>query len=223
MKLSENTIAVLRNFSTINPSILIKSGSQLATVSTSRAIYTEASVEETFPQQFAIYELHKFLGILSLFTDPVLEFSTNQVAIKSGKQSVNYTFADPNSIVIPDQTKAFSFPPHEVEFNIEHGEFSRVVKAAGILQLPNITVTGDEGIVKVSANNVKNPSTNLFNIEVGQTPHTFRVDFSLENIIKLIQKDYNVKISSRGMSKFTADNIVYYVANEASSKFTKGE
>ncbi|CAB5220878.1 sliding clamp [uncultured Caudovirales phage] len=223
MKLSENTIAVLRNFSTINPSIMIKPGSKLETVAVSRAIYTVADVEEVFPQQFAIYELHKFLGILSLFTDPILEFTTNQVTIKSGKQSVNYSFADPNSIVIPDQTKVFKFPEHEVEFNIEQGELSRVVKAAGILQLPYITVTGEDGIIKVSANNVKNPSTNLFNIEVGQTPHTFRFDFSLDNIIKLIQKDYNVKISSRNMSKFTADNIEYNVACEATSKFTKGE
>jgi len=98
MKLSENTISVLKNFATINPSVLIKQGNTIATISPQRTILARATVEEEFPQQFAIYELAKFLGVLSLFKEPELEFGPQQVMITSGKQSVNYTYADPSMV-----------------------------------------------------------------------------------------------------------------------------
>lgn len=221
MKLSEQTIGILKNFATINPSVLIKAGNVMSTMSPQKTIIAKATVEESFPQQFAIYELAKFLGVLSLFKEPELEFSERQVMIRSGKQSVNYTYADPSMIVAPPE-RDIVFPEADVEFNITQEQLQRVVRAAGVLQLPEIAVTGDGHIITVTATSSKNPTTDVFCIEVGETTNSFSMIFEVDNIVKLIQTDYNVKISSKGLSQFTANNILYYVATKANSTF-KGE
>lgn len=218
MKLSENTINILKNFSVINPSLLVKPGDMLATVSPQKSIFAKATVEETFPSQFAIYELSKFLGVISLFKDPELDFGTNQMTIISGSQSLNYTYADPSMIVTPPE-KDINFPAADIEFNISQEELQKVVRATGVLQLPDIAVVGDGSSVKVTATNSKNPTTDVFSIKVGDTDQSFNMIFKAENIIKLISANYNVKVSSKGLALFTADSVRYYVATEANSSF----
>jgi len=175
-------------------------------------------VEETFPSQFAIYELSKFLGVISLFKDPELDFGTNQMTIISGSQSLNYTYADPSMIVTPPE-KDINFPAADIEFNISQEELQKVVRATGVLQLPDIAVIGDGSSVKVTATNSKNPTTDVFSIKVDDTDKTFNMIFKADNIIKLISANYNVKVSSKGLALFTADSVRYYVATEANSSF----
>jgi gp45 sliding clamp, C terminal len=219
MKLSENTTNILKNFSTINPSLLVHPGNIITTMSPTKSIYAKAMVEENFPTQFAIYELNKFLGITSLFKEPELDFGDRQVKIVSGRQSVNYTYADPSMIVAPDPNKDINFPAADVEFSISQEELQKVVRASGVLQLPEIAVTGDNHHITVTATNSKNPTTDVFAVEVGETDKSFSMIFKLENIIKLISGNYDVKISSRGLSKWSTGNVMYYVATEASSSF----
>ena len=219
MKLSDNTINVLKNFATINPSVLVHPGDTITTMSPTKSIYAKALVEESFPTRFAIYELSKFLGITSLFKDPELDFGEHQVKIVSGRQSVNYTYADPSMIVAPDPNKDINFPAADVEFSISQEELQKVVRASGVLQLPEIAVTGDNHHITVTATNSKNPTTDVFAVEVGETDKSFSMIFKLENIIKLISGNYDVKISSRGLSKWSTGNVMYYVATEASSSF----
>jgi gp45 sliding clamp, C terminal len=219
MKLSENTINILKNFATINPSLLVHPGDILTTMSPVKSILAKANVEETFPKQFAIFEMSKFLGVLSLFKEPDLDFSDRQVKIASGRQSVNYTYADPSMIIAPDPNKDINFPAADIEFSISQEELQRVVRASGVLQLPEIAVTGDGTNILVTATNSKNPTADVFSIEVGNSDKTFNMIFKVENIIKLISGNYNVMISSKGLSKWTTDKITYYVATEANSSF----
>ena len=220
MKLSENTINVFKNFATINPSILVHPGNFITTMSPTKSIYAKATVEENFPTRFAIYELAKFLGVTSLFKEPELDFSETQVKIVSGRQSVNYTYADPSMIVAPDPNKDINFPAADIEFSISQEELQKVVRASGVLQLPEIAVNGNGQTITVTATNSKNPTTDVFSIEVGTTEKTFNMVFKVDNIIKLISNNYDVKISSRGLSKWSTNNIMYYIATEASSTFS---
>lgn len=213
MKLSEQTINILKNFATINPSLLVKPGDTLTTVSPSKNIFARCTVEEKFPKQFAIYELPKFLGVVSLFKEPDLEFMKNQMRITSGRQSVNFTYADPNTIVSPT-TDTVKFPSADVEFELLQEELQKLIRAAGVLQLPNIVVTGDGSKIKVAASNAKNPTTDTFSVEVGATDKEFNVVFTTDNIIKLLPATYNVKITLKGLAQFTSEQLTYFVATE---------
>jgi len=220
MKLSEHTVNVLKNFSNINPMLLVNPGSSLTTMNINKSIFALADVEEKFPSQFAIFELPKFLGVLSLFKDPELEFGNKQVKIVSDRQSVNYTFADPSMIVAPDPNKNINFPAADIEFSISQEELQRVVRATAVLQLPDIAVVGDSENISITATNSKNPTTDGFSIIVGNTDKSFSMYFEVADIIKLISSDYKVKISSKGLSQWRSDNVLYYVAVKANSSFT---
>lgn len=220
MKLSEHTVNVLKNFSNINPMLLVNPGSSLTTMNINKSIFALADVEEKFPSQFAIFELPKFLGVLSLFKEPELEFGSKQVKIVTDRQSVNYTFADPSMIVAPDPNKNINFPAADIEFSISQEELQRVVRATAVLQLPDIAVVGDGENISITATNSKNPTTDGFSIVVGNTDKNFTMYFEVSDIIKLISSDYNVKISSKGLSQWRSDNVLYYVAVKANSSFT---
>ena len=217
MKLSENTINIFKNFANINPSLLVNQGDMLTTCSPTKGLYAKAAVEENFPHRFAIYEMSKFLGVVSLFNEPELQFNDRYVRIVSGRQSVNYTYTDPSMIVAPDPNKDINFPAADIEFSISQEEIHRVVKAAAVLQLPDIAVTGDGETILVTATNSKNPTTDVFSIEVGTTDKTFNMVYGVDNIVKLLSANYNVSISFRGLSKWKSDKILYYVAPEAVS------
>lgn len=219
MKLSENTVSILKNYATINPMILVKEGSVLTTISPARSLLAKATVEETFPKQFAIYELPRFLGVLSLFTEPDIEFGEKQLRIVSGRQSVNYTYADPSTIVSPPE-KEIVFPEAEVEFSISQQDLQKLVRATGVLQLKGVAVIGDGKTISIAAASAKNPSSDSFSIDVGETDKRFEIFYSTDSIIKLIPADYSVKISSKGLTLFTASSVQYFMASEAGSTYT---
>lgn len=218
MKLSENTLAILKNFSSINPSLLVHPGNVITTMSPPRSILAKATVEENFPQQFAIYELSKFLGVLSLFKDPDIEFGDKSMKISSGKNSTTFTYADPSMIVHPPE-KQINFPGADVEFKLPADDLQKIVRATGVLQVPDVVVEGSSGIVYVTATNSKNPTTDVYRIEVGESDKTFTMVYKADVIVKLISKDYMVKVSSKGITQFVTDGLLYYVASEANSNF----
>jgi hypothetical protein len=154
-----------------------------------------------------------------LFKEPELEFGDHQVKIVSGRQSVNYTYADPATIVAPPADKGINFPAADIEFTISQEELQKLIRAAVVFQLPEIAVNGDGQTITVTATNSKNPTTDTFSVELGTTDKTFNMFFKRENIIKLLSADYNVKISARGLSQFTTSGVTYYVAVEANSHF----
>ena len=156
--------------------------------------------------------------MLSLFKDPQIDFGERSMKIHAGKHATTYTYADASMIVAPPE-KEITFPGADIEFSITADDLQKVVRATGVLQVPDIVVSGDGSTIAITATNSKNPTTDVYSIEVGETTNAFSMVFKAENIIKLIPKDYNVRISSKGISQFNTEGLMYFVANEANSNF----
>lgn len=217
MKLEGRTLSILKNFATINPSVLFKPGDTLKTVSPNKTILAHARMKDEVQNQFAIYDLSKFLSVLSLFEKPQLEVQEKFMVIKDDQQRVNYTFADPGSIVVaPEKTPQITNP--EIQFRLTAASLDKVQKAMGVLKMPELAVTGDGSTIFVEATDSKNPSGDNFAVVVGDTSHTFKMIFKAENI-KIISGDYDVSISSKGIAHFATDDIEYWIVAEASSSF----
>ena len=219
MELSKETQDILKNFSEINQSLAFKEGKVLKTVSPQKNILARAEVTEHFPQDFAVYELNKFLGTLSMFNKPTFEFNGIHVKMVEGKKRVKYIYADPSMFVAPPE-KDIEFPDPEIEFNLTQADLDSLLRASAVLHLPEIGVVGNGSKMELTVMDVNNSSTDEVGIEVGDTDKTFKVVFKHENL-KLKRDDYDVKISSRGIAHFKSVGIgvEYWIATESSSKF----
>ena len=220
MTLCDNTLMVLKNFAGINNSILVKKGSKLRTMSVAKNILAEADINEDFPREFGIYDLNQFLNGLSLHQDPNLDFSEDTyLTIREGKRRVKYFFADPQVIVTPPE-KEIDLPTKDVCFQIESVTLDKLLKAAAVYQLPDLSAVGKDGVIKLVVRDKKNDTSNEFAIVVGETDKDFVFNFKVENI-KIIPGAYDIIISSKLLSKFTNTNIslVYYIALEPDSVF----
>lgn len=219
MKLSSRTLQVLKNFSTINPSLLFRAGSVLTTMSPNKTVMARATVKENFPQTYAIFDLSRFIGVLSMFNDPDITMSDSFLVISEDNQTVNYTYADPEMIVTPPD-KPIRFPEDaEISFDMTAGVLTSVLKAINIMQLPEFSVIGEDGNIYVGAINTKNPTGDTYKIKVGETSHSFNMLFKAENI-KVISGDYSVKITSRGLAYFKGDDVEYWIPTESGSAFS---
>ena len=220
MKLSDSTLSLLKNFSTINQSILFKQGSKLRTNSVMKNILAEATISEELPQDFGIYDLGQFLNGMGLHQSPELDFKNEgHVVIREGKMRSKYFFADPNVIITPPE-KPITLPSEDVTFDLSTDQLDKLLKAAAIYQLPDLSVVGGEGVVKVLVRDKKNDTSNDFSIIVGETESTFSFNFKVENI-KILPGTYEVVVSQKLLSRFTAKNydLTYYIALEPDSTF----
>lgn len=217
MKLSDNTTNILKNFSTINQSMLFKAGNTLRTVAPSKNILAQAVVEENFPRDFGIYELNQFLGLVSLFEEADLDFGANSLTISEEGFKAKYTYSDPSNIKAPPE-KNIVLPSVEVKFNLTKDDMRRVLNAANQLSLPNVVVRGEDGKVSLVATDVKEPSCNEFSHAIGETSDTFQFVFKTENF-KFVPDEYVVSISAKGIAHFVGTMVEYWVATEASSKY----
>ena len=220
MKLSDSTLNILKNFSSINQSILVKEGSKLRTISVMQNILAEAEVDEEFPKDFAIYDLNQFLNGIGLHQDPDLDFTNDShLVIREGKRKVKYFFADPEVIVSPPE-KEMQLPSQDVCFQVEHSQLDKLIKAAAVYQLPDLSAIGEAGVVKLVVRDKKNDTSNEYSIIVGETEINFIFNFKVENI-KIIPGSYNVIISEKCVSKFTNEkyNLNYFIALEPDSTF----
>ena len=220
MKLSDKTVNLLKNFSNINQSILFKEGSKLRTMSVMKNILAEAEVVEEFPKDFGIYDLNQFLNGMGLHQNPDLDFANdNHVVIKEGRMRSKYFFADPSVIVTPPD-KNLDLPSEDVSFELNTQQLDRLLKAAGIYQLPDLSVIGENGVVKIVARDKKNDTSNNFAITVGETSDEFVFNFKVENI-KIIPGTYDVVVSKKLLSRFRCKDydLTYFIALEPDSSF----
>ena len=220
MKLSDKTISVLKNFSSINQSILFKEGSKLRTISVMKNILAEASVTEEFAKDFGVYDLNQFLNGLSLHQSPELDFANDgYVVIREGKMRSKYFFADPSVIVTPPD-KAIELPSEDVCFELSTEQLDKLLKAAAVYQLPDLSVVGEAGVVKLVVRDKKNDTANDFSIVVGETDSEFSFNFKVENM-KILPGTYEVVVSQKLLSRFTSKNhdLTYYIALEPDSTF----
>ena len=219
MKLSSNTTNILKNFSQINQSILIKQGNKLKTISVMKNILAEAEIEEEFEKDFAIYDLNQFLSGLSLYDSPDLDFGESYLTIRDGRRRAKYFFADPDVIVSPPE-KEISLPTRDVCFTVATQQLDKLLKAAAIYQVPDLSAVGRNGKVELVVRDKKNDTFHEFSEEVGETEDEFNFNFKVENI-KIIPGTYDVVISSKLLAEFTNKNtdLKYYIALEPDSTY----
>lgn len=219
MKISKKTLEILKNFAAIRSSILVDAGTRLTTVSPARNIMAEAAIDEEFETQFAIYDLNKFLGTISLFQSPEFEFGDKSVVISgSNGASVEYFYSEPSLLNI--QNKRINMPKAVVSFELKQSVFGELMKAASVLQLPDIFVRSDDGKIVVGASDKGQSTSNAYRVEVGKTDKTFNFKFKVENM-KMMSGDYQVEITEKVVSKFTNKNsdLCYWIALESDSNY----
>ena len=218
MKLSSQTINVLKNFSTINQNLVIKEGSNISTMSAMKNIVAKAKVEEVFEKEFAIYDLNEFLSALSLFGKPDLDFQNDFVVIteEGSSKSLKYWYSDPSVVTTP--TKDITMPSNEVKFNFSSDSLAEITRAASVIGAPDMVL--ENGKLRVT--DKKNTTANDFalDLDVPDSDVNYKFWFKVENL-KLLPGSYSVEVSSKNISKFTNSNveIEYFIALEPESSY----
>lgn len=206
MKLSENTINVLKSFSVINTGIELQPGNVLKTISPQKSIMARAELPDTIPAAGCFYELPRFLGALTLFDQPQLDFTEKYVTIRDAKRTLNYTFADPQMIVTPP-AREVELPSVDVEVDLTWTDINNTMRAASVMSLPEIAISSDGSTINIEAISSKNPTADKYAtvVDSNASGKVFKAVFKLENL-KLMNMDYNVQLSSKGIAKFTSLN-----------------
>ena len=217
--LSNNTLNVLRNYSTINSSIVFRKGNTVRTISNAENILAKFTSEEVFPMDFAIYDLSQFLSGISLFNDPQLEFTSGDfVSIRGGRQSAKYYFSDPEITLKGAPEKNVKFPGADIQFNLSGDDLIALQKASAVYSLPDLTFQSEEGSneIKLILRDKENDTSNTYDLTCGGCcTGTFSLDLKIENI-RVLPGDYTVKVSQHLISEWTNQNVdlIYYVALE---------
>ena len=225
MKLSKNTFSILKNFSSLNSNILVKEGNVLKTLTPAKNVMAEATVEEDFSIEFGIWDLGKFLGTISLFSDPDFEFEDGYVSIKGSNNSlIKYYYSEPSLLTVP--TKEINMPETVVSFGWKQDIFNDLQRAAAVLQLPDLCIRNDENGVFAEVLDKADPSSNSYSVELGDAVHkdsaSFKYYFKVENL-KMLPGDYTVNITEKVVSEFCNSSgldLKYWVALESDSVYS---
>jgi hypothetical protein len=216
MKLSNETLTVLKNFSSINQGIQFKQGTKLTTVSAGKTVLAQANLKDEFPQDFCVYDLNQFLSVHSLHKDSDLSFDDSNVIFKSGRSSTKYRKTAKEMIVTPPE-KEITLPSVDVSFTLSEEDYNNIMKVASVLSSPHIAVESDGDAVQLVAFDALDNSAHTNSIQVGEgNGKKYKIVFKTENI-KLIPGSYEVQISFKGIGHFknTKDDIQYWIAFEA--------
>jgi hypothetical protein len=217
MKLSSKTIEILKNFSSINMSVVLKPGSKIRTVSPQKTILAQAIVSETFPKECAIYDLNVFINTAAMFEDPDFNFNENSVEIKNGKAFGRIPYASISTIATPPE-KEIVLPSVDVTFTIMKEVMAQAIKAAGVMMLPEVALLGKDGDASLTAIDSRHDTGAFFNYLVGTSTTNYNMIFKVENL-KLLARDYDVTVSSKGIANFKSKtgDIEYWIATEQGS------
>jgi hypothetical protein len=221
MKLSSETLTVLQNFAKLNSGIQFKTGNKIKTISTGKNVLAEATLKDSFPQDFCVYDLNKFLTIHSIGKDTDIDFDDINIIFNFGRNKTKYRKTEKESILIPPD-KELTLPSVDITFSLSKEDFDSIMKITNVLQSPNLVVESEGDAINLTSCDVKDSSADTNTIQVADgTGQKFKMVFLTENL-KMIPGAYDVQISSKGLSLFKNKNqdIQYYVATEAKySKF----
>jgi len=220
MKFSERTLTILKSFSTINKSILMKEGNVLKTITPEKTLVAQATITDNIPSQACIYDLSRFLSILGLYKDPDVEFHDKYFTIAEGKQRTKYAFAD-ISMIHAAPEKEIDLPTKDVIVDVSWDDMQSVIKAAGVLQFKEIAFVGSEGKVYLKAIDSADQGADDYGVEIGATSDEFKVIIKTDNL-KLLAQDYHVTLCAKGISEFKGTDATYYVAIDTKSTYNKG-
>ena len=218
MKLSKETQAILKNFASINPNVMLKPGNKLSTVSVQKNIMADSGIVESFDTTFGIYDISEFLGAVSLFSDPDLTFNDKYVTISEGNNSIKYFSAAENVLTVP--TKEIKFPDADIEFELTDSMLDMINRTASVLKAQDLALIGDGSKIIIRVGDKKVDSSNVYEVEVGSTSTTFKVYLKI-GLLKLVHGDYTVSISHKKISRFKhkTKDTVYFLAVESDSSF----
>lgn len=219
MNLSKETLGLIRNFSTINGSLMLKEGNVLSTISEGKNVMAQATIAESFPCDFGIYDLGEFLGVVSIFSNATLDFSDKFISISDGGASKIKYFAAGEGIV-KAAPSTIKFPTPDVTFTLTSDQFEMIRKTSSVLKAGDVSIVGDGSVLQVIVSDKKNATSNAYTVDLGETDFTFKANLKVENL-KMLPGDYAVEISSKKISRFrnTSSDLVYYIAVEADSEF----
>jgi len=233
MKITNETLTILKNFSTINSNLIVMPGSTLKTISPTKNIMVEAEVSEEFPVEFGVWDLSKFLATISMFKEPEFEFENNHVVIHSegSRAKVRYYYSnlemlDGQILQIIKGGKRFSMPEAVVEFTLEAKDFTELQKAAAVLAAPDLALRNTRDRLTMNVFDRKDNTGHTYSIDVGEysDDDSFEFMFKAENL-KMIPGTYEVKVSDKKVSQFQTKNeaLTYWISLETDSKFTKSK
>ena len=224
MKISNDTLNILKNFASINSNIVVNPGSVLRTLSPSRNIFAEARITETFERQFGIYDLNKFLATVSLFKDPDFNFYEKHVTISStsGNASsgakINYFYSDVSLLTTPP--KQFNMPAHQIEFTLNTRDFTELLRASAVLQGPDLAIVANENGIDLRVDDKRDDTSHQYMVLVGNNTNNVVCNAYLktENL-KFIAGDYTVRVSNKNISEFRNNNsdVCYWISLELDS------
>jgi len=223
MKLSTQTISILKNFGAINQGIFFKKGKTLKTVSSHKNILAQANINEEVPAEFGVYDLNNFLSVISLSADPTFEFEDKNVVIvgNKGRSKTKYRFCEPTMIVTPPE-KELAMPDPEISISLSEDDFDDIMRTASVLSSPQIAVESDGKKVNLATLDTANDSAHTNTLELGDGDgKVYKMIFKTENLSKILPGNYSVNISSKGISHFKNKDadLQYWVTTEQGSKF----
>lgn len=221
MKFSEQTLTVLKSFSQINKSILLKPGKVIRTIAPEKTLMAKATIPDEIPAEACIYDMSRFLSILSLYDDPEVNFNDKFFEISQGKRKTKYVYADVSMIHAPAE-KDIKLPSKDLVVDVKWNDLQSVLRAASVLQFTEIAFVGDGETCSLTAIDSSNEGADTFGVEIGETSDTFKFIFRTDNL-KLLPLDYSVTICAKGVSEFKGENVTYHVAIESKSTYSKGE
>lgn len=221
MKLSSDTINVLKNFSDINENILFKPGKEIHTISGMKNILAKATIGEEIPKEFGIYNLAEFLNVIGTYSSPIIKFSDSQsLVVDDEKDSspVKYNFSEKSVLNTPE--KMIQMPSVDSTFELKNESLQKVMKRVNTLGLPDLAFKSEDGEIKLVASDKKDPNSNTASIVIGNSNIDFIAYLKTENL-KFVPDDYTVEISSKKIAHFINKNkpIEYWVALEPDSEF----
>lgn len=212
MKFSDETIAILKNFSDINQSLLFTPGSELKTISPQKTVMASATISEVIDTRAAVYDLSRFLSTMSLFNDKVdVKFTEDRFEIRDDRRKVSYVYAAENMIVTPPE-KQMNVPNVDVTVDLKWDDIQNAIRGAGVLQVSDIAFTGANGKIMLRAVDSKNSTSDTYDIEVSDYDGSdFDMTIKVDNL-KLLPGDYTVSLSKAGISHFKSTNVQYWIA-----------
>jgi hypothetical protein len=211
VRISKNTLSILKNFSTVNSNLLVRPGNKISTIAPGKNMMAEAIVDETFETQFGIWDLNKFLGVVSLFTDPMLTFHEKYVDIQGADSNVKYFYSEPSLLTVP--TKSVKMPETVSVFSVYQDSFTQMLKASSVLQLPQITFISDENGLSAKLHDEDDETSNNYTVSLGDSSTEFEVTFDMEHL-RLLPGDYEVTVSQGPVVQFKnlSIDLTYWIA-----------
>ena len=200
MKLSNSTLKILRNFSDINNTILIRKGKSIVTVDPQKRIVADANIHESLPQDFAIYDLNKFLGVNSIWENSDLNFETDKVVFKKDSRFLDYFYSDPTVVQDAEPVRqkiptVFNEDSIVQKFSLSEDDLKLLRQNASLLSFTHVSFVSDSDGMRVVSQDISTPTHGKFNLQVsGESKESGSYNMLFENL-KILPDSYDVEVS----------------------------